>query len=503
MCVTTWALISGASLVVSTSARATPAQVSVATEAPGPSATLFASPFYICSRNYYVAPNGNDLAAGTQSAPWVTLQHANDGAGGRVAGDCVNVAPGTYAAGIHVTNGGNRASAGGYVVYRCQTLDGCKITATGGNGAPAFTFNTVGGPNYVVIDGFELAASSPMVYGVGIFITNNATGAPTGAPSSHHIWVINNIIHGYGEAGVGTDEADWLFVLHNTVYRNAQVTCDAQGSGIGLVVAKATPNYALTTADQGWAPFHQIVAWNVSHDNMLTKCGNAFSAYDTDGNGIIMDTFNGSGVDDVLYPDRSLVANNVTHNNGGKGIAVFRTSFVTVANNTSYNNNLDPWNAGVPRGEINNAGGTNNTYLNNIVYATPAASPSDPRCQGASYAKRPAPCPLMANAGFVGGNGAGVVDAGNVWTNNVSFGGTKLNIWGIDPDLTGNYMFDTDKFSCASNKCGVNPLLSSTDSGNFALAGTSPAIGYGKTENYLAPHAADAGACYHVLTKCP
>jgi parallel beta-helix repeat protein len=473
----------------------------IVTQAPGPSAAMFAAPFYSCVRNFYVSPTGNDGQAGTQSSPWRTIQTADSAA--RQAGDCINVAPGTYSTGVHVTHGGSKASATGYVTYRCQTLDGCKITANGGNGAPAFTINTAGGPNYVVIDGFELAASQQITYGVGILITDNPAGAPIGTPAAHHIWMLNNVIHGYGEAGIGTNEADWIFVLHNTVYNNAQVTCDAQGSGIGLVVAKATPSYAPTAADLAWAPFHQVVAWNITHDNMLTKCGNAASAYDTDGNGIIMDTFNGSGVDNVLYPNQTLVANNVTYNNGGKGIAVFRSSYVTVANNTAYNNNLDPWNSGFPRGEINNAGGVFNVYLNNIVYATPAASPADPRCQGATYASQPAPCPLMANAGLLGGNGAGVVDANNQWANNVSFGGTKLNIWNVDPALTGNYMFDADTLSCTANKCNANPLLANPAGGNFALTTGSPAIGYGQSQPYLPPQDVDAGACTHTLSQCP
>jgi parallel beta-helix repeat protein len=489
-----------AALLIAPGVAGAISQDTPAGEVPGPSAAAFANPFYACARNYYVAPAGSDANVGSRSSPWATLQHAD---GGRVAGDCVHVAPGTYAAGLRVTRGGNHAASDGYVVYRCETLDGCRINALGGNDAPAFTFNTEGGPNYVVIDGFELVASRPVAYGVGIGITNNPAGAPTAKPASHHVWMINNVIHGYGEAGIGTNEADWLFILHNTVYDNARVTCDAQGSGIGLVVAKTAPEYTPTDADQAWAPFHQVVKWNMVHDNILSQCGTAANPFDTDGNGIIIDTFNGAGVDDVLYPHRTLVANNVTYGNGGKGIAVFRSSHVTVANNTAYNNNLDPWNAGFPRGEIHNGGGTDNLYLNNIVYAVPAASPSDPRCQGATYAQRPAPCPLMGNVGFVGGNAAGITDAGNTWRNNVVFGRAGVNIWGKDPERTGVYMFDADRFSCASNKCNTNPLLANPAGSNFALTNESPAVGYGQPQTYLSPGAVDAGACHHLLPRCP
>jgi parallel beta-helix repeat protein len=264
-------------------------------------------------------------------------------------------------------------------------------------------------------------------------------------------------------------------------------------------VAKATPHYTPTAADQAWAPFHQVVAWNVAYDNMLTRCGNAGSAYDTDGNGIIIDTFNGAGVDNVWYTDQTLVANNVTYNNGGKGIEVFRSSHVTVAGNTAYNNNLDPWNQGVVRGEITNAGGANNLYLNNVAYATPAASPSDSRCQGAIYGAAPNPCPLMTNVAFSGGDSAGVTDIDNIWSNNISFGGAPPYGWGPH----GNEMLGNDTMSCTSNKCDTNPSLANPAGGNFALKAGSSAIGYAQSRSFPSSRSADAGACHHTLTQCP
>ncbi|HVY16468.1 MAG TPA: hypothetical protein VHB27_14675, partial [Rhodopila sp.] len=317
--------------------------------------------------------------------------------------------------------------------------------------------------------------------------------------SVHHLWALNNIVHGYGQAGINTNESDWVYVLHNTTYDNANVTCDAQGSGIGIVVAKATPNYTLTTMDKTYAPYHQIISWNVSYNNILTQCGTASNPYDTDGNGIIMDTFNGSGVDNVLYPNQTLVANNVTYNNGGRGVEIFRSSYVTVSNNTAYNNNLDPFNSGFPRGEIHEAGGVQNVFTNNVAIAIPAASTADPRCKGASYDIAPAPCPLMANVPLLGGSAAGVTDANNTWTTNVTYGGNPP--WGWGPN--GNAIISPDTMSCTSNKCNVNPSLVGASSFNFALTAQSPAIGYGAAKPYLATSAVDAGACYHSLTKCP
>jgi parallel beta-helix repeat protein len=487
--------------------RPTVVQTETQDEVPGPSAALFAKPFYSCVRNFYIAPTGKDTNNGKESAPWATLQHANNAlpTDGSAAGTCVYVAAGIYSAGVTLTAGGNRASPTGYVVWRCaRVMDGCKITADGGPWARSFAIVSPNGPNYIVIDGFELDASSQVTYGNGIVINDNS-GPPNGTPAAHHIWMLNNIIHGFGGGGIGTNEADWLFVLHNTVYDNAHVTCDAQGSGISIVVAKATPKYTQTSADKQWAPFHQVIAWNVSRDNIITQCGNSGAAYDTDGNGIIIDTFNGSGVDNRLYPNETLVSNNVTYNNGGKGIAVFRSAYVTVANNTAYNNNLDPWNQDMPRGEIHNAGSFNSTYLNNVVHAIPAASASDPRCRAVSHDFRSGLCPLMANVGFVGGDAAGVSDANNTWANNISFGGAQINLRNSDPGRTGNAWFDDDvgKFTCTTNQCKTDPRMIAPARGNFGLQSNSPAISYGVAQTYLSRQAVDAGACDHRQARCP
>jgi parallel beta-helix repeat protein len=87
-------------------------------------------------------------------------------------------------------------------------------------------------------------------------------------------------------------------------------------------------------------PQHQLMSngchfTSLTYNNALTQCGHGAACYDTDGNGTIIDTFNGSGVERRLYAYQTLVANNVTYNNGGKGIAIFRSAYVTVDNNTA------------------------------------------------------------------------------------------------------------------------------------------------------------------------
>jgi hypothetical protein len=331
-----------------------------------------------------------------------------------------------------------------------------------------------------VWEGFEFAANAQVAYGIGLQV---ATQGDSGF-SSHHIWSINNKIHGFGQSGIQFNDGDYLNVIHNVVYGNSNVTCDAQGSGISFVVEKAASGYTPTVDDNAYAPFHNLVKYNVAYANQLTQCGSATSPYDTDGNGIIMDTFDNQGSTNVLYPYQTLVAFNVAHSNGGKGVWVFRTSLVTVANNTAYNNNVDPYNSGTFRPEVGVGGGHQNTVINNIGWALPLPG-------GCNYAAGDAKC----NSAFGGGDAAGEVDADNVWSNNIAQS---------TPQGFNEAFYNADKFSCSTNKCvSTDPRLVNAPQGNFALQPGSPAIGYGEAQPYLPPTPLDAGACSSTLSTCP
>lgn len=474
---------------------------------PGPSTALYSSPFYTCTTNYYVSTTGSDSNDGSSAHPWLTLQHADSA--GPTAGTCINVEPGTYASGVTINHGGTAATPSGYVVYRCTTLDGCKITESDKGFAivPPGAQGTGGpGPNYIVIDGFELAASSKVAYGAGINTWDNQPGGED-TIGSHHIWVLNNIVHGYGEAGIAGSDGEYFYFIHNTAYNNANVTCDAQGSGIGVVVPKAIPRYTPTSMDTAYG-FKIVVEYNISYDNILTQCGNATNPYDTDGNGIIFDTWDGSGTTFGPYAGSGLAAFNLVYQNGGKGIQVFRNSAATIviANNTSYENQQDPFNDGAG-GEINLNGSADTTVINNISYPVVAASLSDPRCQGVNYTvspwNLPYACPLQIDASFLAGDyaGSGGTDISvtnthlsDVFSNNINFGGAPY----YGSDGHGNALFDGNTINCSTglypNLCNTNPLLNNVLSDNFTLQASSPAIGYGQTQSYLPSQSVDVGA---------
>ena len=105
-----------------------PVKTALLVQKPGPSADLFANPYYTCVHNYYVSTSGSDSNDGSSNSPWRTLQRADIVP--RAPGDCINVAPGAYR-GMNIRRGGSAATSLGYVVYRCTVMDACTITDPG------------------------------------------------------------------------------------------------------------------------------------------------------------------------------------------------------------------------------------------------------------------------------------------------------------------------------------------------------------------------------------
>ncbi len=322
---------------------------------PGPNAALYASPFYSCVRNFYVSTTGSDSNAGTSSSPWLTIQHADSTS--RQAGDCINVAAGTYKASVLIQHGGNAPTPTGYIAYRCETLDGCHVLAQSGGHLWGFEQPA----NFVVVDGFELdgnsALGTPGIADACIDTDGDTYGAGN---ASHHIWALNNLIHNCNESGVQFNNKEWFYVINNTIYNNSG-SSGYQGSGLSLVVVQCIESGNASCASGSGSggnayaggtgtytplghgsdlrcavPQHHQRQPGLQHldrGEQSGRCGNH-----TDGNGIIMDTFLDETKNSIVYPFQTLVGGNVSYANGGRGIHVFRTSNVTVANNTVYGN---------------------------------------------------------------------------------------------------------------------------------------------------------------------
>lgn len=94
----------------------------------------------------YVAPTGNDIAEGTETAPWRTVQHAADSVGPDTT---VWVNAGTYEGGLQISQGG---SPGAYVVFRSSGAGPARLV-----GGPAFDAVVHIEASYVVLAGFEIS----------------------------------------------------------------------------------------------------------------------------------------------------------------------------------------------------------------------------------------------------------------------------------------------------------------------------------------------------------
>jgi hypothetical protein len=100
---------------------------------------------------FYVSKNGDDSNAGTQTAPWRTVQHAADTAR---AGSTVNVRGGVYGELVSINVSGNATD--GYITFRSYlgekaVLDAEYLTPSGRQGVL-----TIHNQSYVRIEGFEI-----------------------------------------------------------------------------------------------------------------------------------------------------------------------------------------------------------------------------------------------------------------------------------------------------------------------------------------------------------
>jgi hypothetical protein len=253
--------------------------------------------------------------------------------------------------------------------------------------------------------------------GNGIFIQ---TG--TGDAISHHVTVKNCIIYNCPGGGMGSSQADYITLENNIVYTNAKYGAFG-GSGISNLSARDIDN---NTTD-----YKMIVRNNIVYDNEMFVPWYGYNCEITDGNGIIFDSFNNTGIGQARYEGKSLCENNVTYSNGGRGIHVFQSRNVTVINNTSYQNCKS---SAMTDGDMTARKTHTIKYHNNIIYAR-----SD----------RP-----ITNR---------QTDTNTVASHNLYFGGngTTSNTFG------------------GSNNVTTDPKFTNAANGNFTLLANSPAINAG------------------------
>ncbi len=410
--------------------------------------------------NWYVdAVKGSDSNNGTSaSTAFKTIARATTGNSALAAGGCVNVAPGTYKEFVTVTNaaghGGNLNSLTGFVVLRSTTARAAKIVGPSTGGYSVVTLPA----SYVVVDGFDVSGGANSGHCID-------GGYNVPANHAHHLTIINNVAHYCGGSGISVDGGDYYIIENNVSSFNA-ATSGYQTSGISLASAVAATGFTATAADNVY--YHNIVVANISNNNVETFACSTYGmspGCHTDGEGIIVDCFDCNGVG--VYNYKTLVARNLVVENGGNGIQVGRSSNVTVANNTSWNNFQDVNNNGTARGELGNMAGTNTIWVNNIAWAVP----------GAGVLSKNVP---LLDGGKMTISGVTYPGTNNLWANNIYWGAGVATWNGATISSSTNFY--------------KNPGINSPANWNFSLTPTSPALNAGLPEGFMAASPPNIGA---------
>jgi Right handed beta helix region len=412
--------------------------------------------FYTCSKEYFVSPTGSDTNSGASMADaLLTIGAATQLTLG--GGDCVTVADGTYNETVLVTTSGSADTCAGYVVFRAASAGGAKVVST--DEYTGFTVNA----NYVMVDGFDLEDSG----------TGSAFTAGTNTLSSgkvivyHHIAAIRNIAHDSGGAGLAALHADYVRFEDNVVFNNSSRS-DYGDSGIDLWEMQAS---------DALPGFHIVVRNNASYANVESDIP---ADLQTDGEGIIADSFDyaDSTYGTSPYTQETLIENNILWGNGGRGIEAAGaqpTSYVTIRNNTLFNNNTQQQQYG---GAEIQSWGNGNTVSNNIVILGPNA-------QNGTAANQT----TVAIVDRCGTSSGGVqATGGSVWENNLVY-----TMIASAPLSSSNCITTPTEYTTiptGSNLMGVNPAIAAeTTTGTltaqaFIIAASSPAAHAGTSAEF-------------------
>ncbi|MDX2170262.1 MAG: right-handed parallel beta-helix repeat-containing protein [Deltaproteobacteria bacterium] len=283
-------------------------------------------PQRLAAATYYVSPTGNDAAAGSQAAPWRTLQKAGDVA---AAGDTVNVLPGTYV-GFRARRSGTAQAPVRFVAQA-----GVVVNAPGAansNGDNIWVRDV----DYVVVDGFE-STNAPRA---GVAVQGEPDANATG------VVVRNCHCHHNGRWGIFTGFARDLLLEDN------QTSYSAIEHGIYVSNSGDRPTVRRNHAHHNNASGIQLNADPVQMGD---------DPNDPQGDGII---------------EQALIEANVIHDNGAAGGASINLASVRgslIRNNLIYGNQSTGI-AGWDDGEGSNLYGTRDNRIVGNTIVQPATA---------------------------------------------------------------------------------------------------------------------------------
>lgn len=282
---------------------------------------------------YFISSSGLDSNSGTTSGtPWLTPNHALN------CGDVIQAAAGTYV----YTNfqqgdwGTVTCAAGNNVAWlTCTTFDTCKILTTGATNYPGMWMDK----SYWGVQGWEITVPSGTYPGCWTISPDQSGGAQI-----HHIIVANSIANGCQDGGIGitnegTASVDYVAFVGDIAYNSAHGS-GVCGSGLNIYQPVQSDSFPGT---------HIFIAGSFSWANVDGDPCNGTAP--TDGEGILLDTLNGSqGGFATPYAAQVVVENNVVFQNGGSGIEVGggtagssnTMAHIFFLHNTIYGNLTDP-----------------------------------------------------------------------------------------------------------------------------------------------------------------
>lgn len=281
---------------------------------------------------YWLATDGDDAAAGSESTPWRTFGSAVR----RLrAGDTLYVKGGTY---------GSTTSGTAIDVAGMNGAAGAPITIAAAPGQPVHLIGSgwqvvyVQNSTYIDIRGFEVSSTAAIDRADtnGIEILN-----------SHHVRAIGNTVHDVGGGGISTNHSNHVTIDGNRVY-NTSNWSGYQTSAISLF---ESTNIGGGNNGDGFSFYiRNNVAWNNK-----TLVGAV-----SDGNCIIVDSNRYTN-----YSGATSITNNLCYANGGRGVHVFVADNVVAVNNTLVGNLTSS--QMFDSGELSAIQAGNITFRNNLV----------------------------------------------------------------------------------------------------------------------------------------
>lgn len=410
---------------------------------------------YACdpTKTYWVGPSGNDANTATQAksptTPWATVAHAvaNFGTQTGLGGTCINVLPGTYTEGQIYANAlsGTAASLEGYFVVRSAVWHAAHLILEPSSYGTASGVVTIDSSQYVIFDGFEVSAVNSASYvrnGFSI-ISASAIAGNTPSKGTHHIQILNNLVHDVGGSCIGTSNSDYITYQGNRVYN-----CDGQAQTSPMTI---WCGLAYDTA----VGFHNVVSSNIAYDSVETYAhthteavGFALDTLDIGFNNCLTSTYNNQAGFTGYTTQATLIENNVIYGNGGACIYDYYSDYATIRFNSCAWNEADTAENTFQNGGIMVEASNNSTVANNMVYQNPAT--------------------VGANRYCLVDNTLGRPESGNTWSDNIAWNGT----WGQDCTFSNG----TTIVGVNGNLIGIDPRFNNPPS-DLSLQAGSPGIG--------------------------